>query len=176
MTTLYRACTSTHDAENAVERLLSAGVPAIRIELIMGHAVKDARDAPIGTFAGTTTADALTVGSYANIAHSGREAMGTFAGDPDKQRRGAFSDTDRDTVTTYQSGVKRTRIASHRKLEKLLVDAGLDEAIATANVRALHAGRVLVLVQSESALDEIAAVIDDLDQGHSFQPTLRAAA
>ena len=176
MATLYRAYTSTHDAENAIERLLSAGVPAIRIELIMGHAVQDARDAPIGTFAGTTTADAQTVGSYGNIAHSGREAMGTFAGDPDKQRRGSFGDIDRDTVTTYQSGVKRTRIASHRRLKKILVDAGLDQATAAADVDALHAGRVLVLVQSDSALDDIAAVIDDLDQGHDFQQTLRAAA
>ena len=176
MATLYRAYTSTHDAESAIERLLSAGVPAIRIELIMGHAVQDARDAPIGTFAGTTTADAQTVGSYANIAHSGREAIGTFAGDPDKQRRGSFGDIDRDTVTTYQSGVKRTRIASHRRLKKILLDAGLDQATATADVDTLHAGRVLVLVQSDSALDDIAAVIDDLDQGHDFQQTLRAAA
>jgi hypothetical protein len=168
MATLYRTYTSTHDAENAVERLLSAGVPPIRIELIMGRAVEDARDAPIGTFAGTTTADAETVGSYADIAHSGREAMGAFAGDPDKQRRGAFSDADRDTVATYESRVKRTRIASHHRIEAILVDAGLDEATATANVSALHAGRVLVLVRSESALDDIAAVIDD-------QPTLHAA-
>ena len=123
--TLHRAYASTHDAENAIERLLSAGVPAIRIELIMGRAVEDARDAPIGTFAGTTTADAQTVGSYADIAHSGRDAIGTFAGDPDKQRRGAFSDTD----------------------------------------------RVVVLVESDSAPDDIAAVIDDLDQ----EQTPRAA-
>jgi hypothetical protein len=174
MATLYRAYTSTHEAENAVERLLSAGVPPIRIQLIMGHAVKDARDAPIGTFAGTTTADAQTVGSFANVPRSGREAMGSFAGDPDKQRRGAFSDTDRDTVTTYQSGVKRTRIASHHKLEEILVDAGLDQATVTANVDALHAGRVLVLVQSESALDD-AAVIDDLGQRQYSQQTPRAA-
>jgi hypothetical protein len=163
----YRAYISAHDAENAIERLLSAGVPAIRIELIMGHAVQDARDAPIGNFAGTTTADAETVGSYANIAHSGREAIGTFAGDPDEQRRGSFSDVDRDTLTTYQSGVKRTRIASHRRLEQILLDAGMDPAIARANVRALHAGRVLVLVHNQSALDDIAAVIDE--------QTLRAA-
>jgi hypothetical protein len=52
--------------------------------------------------------------------------------------------------------VKRTRIASHRRLVKLLVDAGLDQAIAKANVAALHAGRVLVLAHSESALDDIA--------------------
>ena len=168
MVTLCRAYTSTEDAENAIERLLAAGVPETGIQLIMGVAIKDARDKPIGTWAGTTTPDALTVGTYANTVRSGRAATGTFAGEPDKQRRGAFSDVDRDTVTTYRSGEKRTRIASHRRLEKLLVDAGLDRALATANVRALHAGRVLVLVQSESALDHI-------DAQHS-QETLRAAA
>jgi hypothetical protein len=170
MATLHRAYTSTHDAEDAVERLLSAGVPSIRVQLIMGRAVKDARDAPIGTFAGPTTADAMTVGSYADVAHSGRDATGTFAGDPDNQRRGSFGDADRDTVTTYQSGVERTRIASHRRLERIFVDAGLDRAIATAHVGALHAGRVLVLVDTESALEDVATVIDDPDQ------TLPAAA
>ena len=155
MTTLYRAYESKYDAEIAIERLLAAGMPEARIQLIVGHAVEDAREAPIGTFAGTTTADALTVGSYADITHTGREAMGTFAGDPGKQRRGAFSDVDRDTVTTYRSGVKRTRIASQHRLEKILVDAGLDRAIAAATVGALHAGRVLVLVQGESALDDV---------------------
>jgi hypothetical protein len=176
MTTLSRAYTSAHDAEKGIERLLAAGVEETKIELIIGRAIEDSRDAPIGFFAGTTTADAETVGSYANIEHSGREATGTFAGDADKQRRGAFSDTDRDTVTTYQSGAKRTRIASHHGLTKILVDSGLDEATATANVEALHAGRVLVLVQSELPLDNIAAMIDDHGQGHDFQETLRAAA
>jgi len=168
MVTLCRAYTSTHDAESAVKRLLSAGVPAIRIELIMGTPAQDARDAPIGTFAGTTIADAQIVGSYADIPSSGRTAMGTFAGDPDTQRRGAFGDADRDTVTTYRSGVKRTRIASHHRLEKILVDAGIDRAIATATVGALHTGRVLVLIHGESAMHDIAAVIDE--------QTLRAAA
>jgi hypothetical protein len=163
-----RAYTSTEDAENAIERLLAAGVPATGIQLIMGDAINDSRDSPIGTFAGTTTADAETVGSFADTAHSGRDAIGTFAGDPDTQRRSAFSDTDRDTVTTHRSGLRRTHVASHHRLEKILVDAGLDQAIATANVRALHTGRVLLLVRGESALDDIAAVIDE--------PTLRAAA
>ena len=138
-----RAYTSTEDAENAIERLLAAGVPAPGIQLIMGVATNDSRDAPIGTFAGTTTADALTVGSYANFTRSGREATGAFAGNPDNQRRGSYGDTDRDTVTSYQSGVKRKRIASHRTLKKILVNAGLDPATAMTNVRALHAGRAL---------------------------------
>ena len=164
MATLYRAYESIYDAEDAIERLVAAGVPATEIDLIMGEPINDSRNAPTGTFAGTTTPDALTVGSYANIQHSGRKAMGTFAGDPDMQRRGSFGDADRDTVTTYRAGVKRTRIASHRRLEKLLVGAGVDQALATADVGALHAGRVLVLVRSESSLDDV------------FQPTLRAAA
>ena len=171
MATLCHAYTSTQDAENAIERLLSAGVPATGIELIVGHAVEDARDAPVGTFDGTTTANAAPVCPYADVAHSEREAAGTFAGDPDTQRRGSYGDTDRDTVTTSRSGARRTRIASHHSLEQRLVNAGLDPAHAAAEVHALHAGRVLVLIQDESALDVIGA----LDEAHP-RPTLRAAA
>jgi hypothetical protein len=169
MATLDRAHESTYDAEDAIKRLVAAGVPATEIELIMGEPIKDSRDAPIGTFAGTTTADALTVGSYAGIQHSGRKAMGTFAGDPETQRVGSFGDVDRDTVTTCRAGVRRTRIASHHRVEQILVQAGLDRASAQASVKAMHAGRVLVLVQSESSLD-------DLDQGAYGHQTLRAAA
>jgi hypothetical protein len=171
MATLCRAYTSTHDAENAIERLLSAGVPATGIELIAGHAIEDARDAPVGTFDGTTTPDAATVGSYGDVAHSGREAAGTFAGRPDEQRRGSYGDTDRDIVASSRAGVRQTRIASHHSLEKRLVDAGLDPARAAAEVDALHAGRVLVLIRGEAAPDAIA----DLDQAHP-RPALRAAA
>ena len=55
MTTLYRTITSTDDAENAIERVLTAGMRGTGIHLIIGDAIKDSRDAPIGTFAGTTT-------------------------------------------------------------------------------------------------------------------------
>jgi hypothetical protein len=174
MTTLCRAYTSNDDAENAVARLLAAGVPGHGIELIMGEAVQDSRDASVGTFAGPTTAAAETVGSYANVDHSGREAMGSFAGDPDRHRVGSFGDSDRDTVTTYRAAVKRTRIASHHKLEKLLVEAGLDRATARADVEALHAGRILVLVQSDLAPDDLAAAIDE--GPHVTQQQRRAAA
>ena len=169
MVTLCRAYESTYDAETAIERVLAADLPPTRIELIMGRAFRDASDAPIGTFAGTTTADAVAVGSFGNIARSGSEATGTFAHSRARQRRGSFGDADRDTVTTYRSGATRTRIASHSRVARALVDAGLDQAIAAANVGALHAGRVLVLVHSEGALDEVAAVID-------VEQTLPAAA
>jgi len=160
MATLCRAYASEQDAHDAVDRLLSAGIAGAEIRVLMGEATGDSRDAPVGGYAGTTTADSETVGAYAGAGHSGREAMGTFAGDPDTQRRGGFSDVDRETITTYADDVMRVRIASHHNLTKMLVDAGLDEATAKADVEALHTGRVLVLVQSAMGLDEIAAVID----------------
>jgi hypothetical protein len=160
MATLCRAYTTEQDAHAAAARLLSAGVSGAEVHVLMGEAIHDSRDAPAGSFVGTTTADAQTVGSYAGGEQSGREAIGTFAGDPDEQRRGGFSDVDRETVTINGADVRRVRIASHHALKKMLVAAGLGEATATSDVEALHHGRVLVLVRSAMALDEIAALID----------------
>src|SRR5690242_2642197 len=90
MATLCRAYPSQSDAQAAVERLLSAGVAGADVRVLMGDAVHDARNAPVGGYAGTTTADAETVGAYAGAGHSGRDAMGAFAGEADAQRRGGF--------------------------------------------------------------------------------------
>jgi hypothetical protein len=160
MATLCRAYTTLDDAEAAVARLLTAGLPGAEVQVLMGDAFADARDAPVGGFAGTTTADAETVGAYAGMAHSGRDGMGAFAGDAGALRRGGFSDVDRETVTTYAEDVKRVRIASHHDLRRMLIDAGLDEAAADGDVEALHHGRILVLVRTAMAADEIAAVVD----------------
>jgi hypothetical protein len=160
MTTLCRAFTSEQDAHAATERLLSIGVGGAKIRVLMGEALHDSSDAPVGSYAGTTTADGETVGAYAGTGHSSREAMGDFAGEAAGRRRGGFGDADRETVTTYAADVERVRIASHHDLEQLLVDAGLDHATARADVDALHRGRVLVLVQSAMDLDAIAAAID----------------
>jgi hypothetical protein len=160
MSTLCRAYPSQQDAHAAVERLLSAGIAGAEVQVLMGETVRDSRDEPVGGYAGTTTADREHVGAYAGAAHSGREAMGAFAGDADAQRRGGFSGVDRETVTTYGAGVRRVRIASHHDLNRMLTDAGLDEATAAADVAALHEGRVLVLVRSPMGLDELAGVID----------------
>ena len=159
MATLCRAYTSEQDADAAVDRLLSAGVSGADVQVLRGEELHDSRDAAVGGFAGTTAAEGETVGAYAGAAHSGRAAMGSFAG-ADGARRGGFSDVDRETVTTYRSGVRRVRVASHHNLERMLVDAGLDEASARADVDALHRGRVLVLVQSAMGVDELARVID----------------
>jgi Mn-dependent DtxR family transcriptional regulator len=71
--------------------------------------------------------------------------MGTFAGAAAQIRSGGFGDIDRETVTTHENGIERVRVASHRNLERLLVDAGLTPEVAAADVDALHHGRVLVL-------------------------------
>ena len=160
MTTLCRAYTSAADADAAVDRLLSAGVTAAEIAVLMSEELHDAREAPVGGFAGTTSPTAETVGSYDGAAHASRDAMGAFAGDADDQRRGAFADVDRETVTTYAGDVTRMRIASHHDLERMLRDAGLDAAAAKADVAALHAGRILVLVRDAMAPEGAAAVLD----------------
>jgi hypothetical protein len=160
MATLCRAYMTEQDAHAAVDRLLTGGVSGAEVRVLMGEAVHDSRDAPVGAFAGTSTAARETVGSYAGLEHSGREAMGSFTGDAADQRRGGFRDVDRETVTTHRGGVKRVRVASHHSLEQMLLDAGLDAGTARSDVEALHRGRILVLVESAMTLDEIAGVID----------------
>jgi hypothetical protein len=160
MHTLCRSYATPADADGAVDRLVRAGLSEAEIQVLMGEAVADARDLPVGGFAGTTAPAAEVVGAYAGAAHSARSAMGAFAGDADEQRRGGFGDSDRETVTTHAAGVTRVRVASHHDLEQMLVDAGLDRATAKADVRALHKGRVLVLVRSSMGLDAIAAAMD----------------
>jgi hypothetical protein len=155
MTTLCRAHTSETEARGAVERLLAAGVPGADVRVLMGEAERDAREAPAGGFAGSSGADA-PVGAFAGAAIARDADMGGFAGDADRMRGGGFADTDRETVTTYPAGVARVRIAAHRGLRRMLLEAGLDEAAAAGDVRALHEGRVLVLVRTDAiGVDEV---------------------
>ena len=137
-------CSSHHndaDAHGEVERLLAAGTPGERISVLTGRTPTDHREERVGAFAGTGGA----VGAYAGTARAAADDMGTFAG-RHMQRRGGFGDADRDIVATYPDGVRREHVASHRELEQRLTDAGLDPAAAAADVAALHAGRVLVVV------------------------------
>ena len=155
MTTLCRAYTNEDDARAAVQRLVAAGVPGTAIRVLMGAPVRDARQTPIGRFAGTFDRRDVAVGSYAGPARTADAAMGAYAGDAAAMRRGGFADSDTDTVTTYAGGAERVRITSHRHLERLLLEAGLDEETAKADVRALHEGRILVLAEgvSDAAAD-----------------------
>jgi hypothetical protein len=141
-----KAFSTEAEAQEAVDDLLATGMPQGEIRVLMGQAVQDRRDARTGAFAG---GGAATVGAFTGRPHPLRDGMGGFAGDPARQREGSFVDLDRDTVTTYDDGVARIHVSSHRNLEQLLVDAGLDEDAARADVDALHHGRILVLVRSE---------------------------
>jgi hypothetical protein len=159
MTTLCRTYPNESDARAAVARLLSAGQPGDDIRVLMGATEHDAREAAAGSFAGMPEE---AVGTFAGMAAERGDGMGAFAGDAAEMRAGAFADADRDTVTSYPRGVARMRVGGHRGLERMLVAAGLDEAAAAADVRALHEGRILVLVTNasagaEPALDAIAA-------------------
>ena len=84
--------------------------------------------------------------------------MGSFAGAAGEQRRGGFGDLDRETVTGYRDGVPHVRVAGHAHLRRMLMEAGLDEPAAAADVEALHHGRVLVLAMADSAAPAAAAL------------------
>jgi hypothetical protein len=141
MPTLCQAFSTDDEARAAVDHLLASGLSGDDVRVLMGTPSVDHRDAPVGTFAG---AEVAPVGSFAGHADA---TMGAFAGDGD-QRRGSFGDIDRETVTTYHAGVPHIRIASHRNLKQMLVDAGLAPEVAETDVKALHEGRILLLYRA----------------------------
>jgi hypothetical protein len=155
MPTLCRAYATADDAHAAVERLLAAGLPGDDIRVLTGAPERDGRDAPTGRFGGDPDA-ARPVGAFAGAGASSREDMGAFAGGG--QRRGGFGDLDRETITGYRDGVPHVRVASHGRLQRTLVAAGLDERAAAADVEALHHGRVLVLARAEAVAPAVAAL------------------
>jgi hypothetical protein len=154
MPTLCRAYSTEQEAHAAVDRLLATGASDADLRILMGRPVHDGRDDQVGGFAGRS---GELVGSFAGAPHAGQAGAGSFAGDADRQRRGGFGDLDRETVTSYHDGVPRIRVASHRNLKRMLVEAGLDEAAADADVAALHQGRVLVLVRTSGLTPDGAA-------------------
>lgn len=153
MTALCRSYASHAEALPAVNALLE--IPGAGVRVLSGEPARDARAGAVGEFAGTL-APGAPVGSFAD-SHADDVATGAFAGG--EQRGGSFADADRDVVTDYPDGVERMRVAGHRSLERLLTDAGLDEATAERDVRALHAGRILVLVDVPEAQAERAQAL-----------------
>jgi hypothetical protein len=143
MATTCKAFQTEEGARAEVERLLATGMSGEQIRVLMGEATHDQSEAPVGSFAG----EAGAAGSFADQPHDSGEGMGTFAGHASEMRTGGFGDIDRETLTTYENGVKRVRIASHRDLKRMLVDAGLEPDVAAADVDALHHGRILVLTR-----------------------------
>ena len=134
-------------AEDAVERLLAAGVDGDDIRILMGAPDHDGD--PTGGFAGSVAADA-PLGTFAGLTSD--RGMGGFAGRPATQHRGGFATIDRETLATFKGGrIRRVHDIGHRHLIRLLVDAGLDEDAAERDVQALHDGRALVLVRGDEA-------------------------
>jgi hypothetical protein len=150
MNALCRAYDSVADAERAVEALLRGGVPSGDVRLLMGADMHDARMEAAGGFAGHVGAQA-PVGAFAGAGHERAAPRGSFAGDAGKAGEGVFGNADRDVVVTYSDGREHSRVTGHHTLERLLVDAGLDKDAAESDVRALHDGRVLVLVTARGA-------------------------
>ena len=158
MAALCRSYTSHAEALDAVNAVLGAGIPGEGVLVLTGEAERDAREEQVGEFGGPTGPDA-PVGEFAGGSRPREQAQGHFAGGD--QRGGSFADADREQVISYPGGVKHTRVAGHRKVKRLLTDAGLDEATAERDVEALHAGRVLVLVEAREAdTGRVGALLD----------------
>jgi hypothetical protein len=136
MPTLCQIHPTADEADTAVAALLSSGIAEIRV--LTGSARVDA---PVGSFAGAAAGPA---GSFADAP---AEGMGSYAG-AITPGMGSFGDIDREMIVTIADGVPRVRIASHRDLTALLVEAGLDAAAAAKDVAALHGGKVLVLYRA----------------------------
>jgi hypothetical protein len=111
--------------------------------VLTGEPQRDTREEKVGEFGGPTAPDA-PAGGFAGGRHPQAHEQGHFAGG--EQRGGSFADADREQVVSYPGGVEHARVAGHHKIKTLLTDAGLEEATAERDVKALHAGRVLVLV------------------------------
>ncbi len=132
---------ASHDeAGRAVQALLEDGVPGERIRVLMGEPERDVREEEMGAFAGAVAPDAPH-GGFAGA----RSGTGAFAGDGAEQRGGSFADADREIETSYPDGTAHQRVAGHRHIKQLLMEAGLDEATADKDVEALHMGKILVL-------------------------------
>jgi hypothetical protein len=158
MAALCRSYTSHAEALDAVNAVLGAGIPGEGIRVLTGEPQRDAREEQVGEFAGPTAPDA-PVGEFAGPSQPRGEGRGHFAGG--EQRGGSFADADREQVISYPGGVEHAHVAGHRKVKRLLTDAGLDEATAERDVEALHAGRVLVLVEaSEDDAARVGALLD----------------
>jgi hypothetical protein len=145
MNALCRAYDSPDAADRAVQSLIAGDVPGDDIRLLMGAGLHDARREAGGTFSGTVSPESH-VGAFAGEGKDRDAPRSSFAGEAAPDREGVFANTDRDVIVTHSDGEEHARVAGHRQLKKLLVDAGLDEAAAETDVNALHDGRVLVLV------------------------------
>jgi hypothetical protein len=160
MIALYKAY-ATHDAATvAVVALTGVGVPHEQLRVLRGGQRHDVRDEQVGEFAGTVGPEA-PVGSFGDVPHERSEPRSDFASTGGQGRIGTFADADRDTVTTYDDGVRRMEITGDHDVESILVDAGLDAEAADAAVRALHEGWAIVLVREPFDAEQVQRTLDE---------------
>ena len=158
MAALCRSYATHGEALEAVNAVLGAGVPGEDVVVLMGEHPTDAHEEPVGEFAGTTE-PGDPVGEFAGPPQPQGSPTGAFAGG--RQRGGSFGDADREVLSSYPEGVERMRVVGHRRITRLLRDAGLDDAEAKRDVDALHQGLVLVLVDvADGEVDRVAAVLE----------------
>jgi hypothetical protein len=158
---ICRSYASHDEAVEAVNAVLEAGFDGSGVLVLTGEPPRDGRAAPVGAFAGGAhAADDVAVGSFAGSPRPHSAGMGAFAGGP--QRGGSFADADRELVTSYPEGVERMHVAGHHRVTRLLRDAGLGADAAARDVAALHAGRVVVLVDvaGETEAGRAGALLD----------------
>ena len=159
MTALCQAYANPTDAERAVADLLAAGVPGDDVRLLMGAEIHDARREARGRFSGSV-APGDRVGAFEGDGPERSAVRGSYAASGTAPE-GSFANAERDVVVTQHEGEERARVTGRRELKQLLMQAGLDDATAEADVDALHAGRVVVLVNlSAIAKDEARALLD----------------
>jgi hypothetical protein len=157
MTALTQTYPTEIAARRAVQALRNTGVPERDIRVLAGTTPRDIRHEPVGGFAGPVAPDA-PIGSYASVPcrrgqSVGSFATGSFAGDPDQQRKGSFADTDRVVIVTYKGNAERARITGLRGAQRLIRRAALDDNAIDRAVGELHKGHAILLVD----LHEIAA-------------------
>jgi hypothetical protein len=148
MSTLCKTYSDEAHAREAVEHLLASGAPCRAIRLLTGSPMHDVRDEHVGTFAGAIDPDA-PVGRFAGRPRRRCQGTGSFAGDPDRQRKGSFADVERDVIITFGRHDEHPRVATHRELTRLLSAVTLDGEPADRLVDELHDGHGLVVAELE---------------------------
>ncbi|HEY7619245.1 MAG TPA: hypothetical protein VH834_05695 [Solirubrobacteraceae bacterium] len=162
MATFCKTYPDAAAAEEAVAELRAAGVPDHAIRMLAGQGLHDIRREPVGMWARTLRPDA-PVGTYANRKRLRRQGYGTFAGDPDSQRKGSFADADRDVVVTYDGG-EHAHVAGRQELMRLLHDWHVVDADAEHVIDELHAGHATVVVEiSDLPPDAVRARLEEAD-------------
>ncbi|HYZ28450.1 MAG TPA: hypothetical protein VE570_05280 [Thermoleophilaceae bacterium] len=146
MATLIETYPNQATARKAVNALLASGALPRGVRLLIGERPGDVRNEIAGGFAGPVAPDA-PVGTFANICVRRCEGRGTFAGDPERQRRGSFADTCRDVVVSFDEGAEHARVVGDAKLRTQLRQAGCGDARGERVLAELRNGQAAVLAE-----------------------------